>query len=305
MQDRERLLAAIARDQRGVFTLRQAEAVGFSARTIRDRVRRGTLERVHSGVYGFPGGEETWHRSVKAAVLSSSGLVAASHSTAAHMWGMMSRRPDTIETVLRRHRRVQRPPFVVHESKDLLPMDVVDLDGIAVTTPVRTIVDLGASAPSWLVERCLDDGLRRELFTAWDVRCFIARVARSGRNGIGTIRPLIEERLEWATLTDSTLEDLFRSVVTPLPVPAPDVQFKLFDTVGDFVGRFDFAYEERLAFFETDSIRWHMDPVAFERDREKQNRAHALGWTVYRITWRQLLDDPESVRRLVMEVWTD
>ncbi len=225
--------------------------------------------------------------------------------TAAHLWGMMSRQPDIVEIVARRHQRVHREPFILHESKDLLASDVVEINGIPVTTAVRTVVDLGASAPPWLVERCLDTGLRKELFTAWEIRCFIARVARPGRTGVGTIRPLIEERLVWDTVTESNLEDLFRSVISSLPLPMPDPQHKLFKPSGDFVGRFDFAYPTRMALIETDSERWHMDPLSFQRDREKQNNAHALGWTVYRFTWRQLIDEPESVREIVTAIWTD
>lgn len=218
---------------------------------------------------------------------------------------MSSQRPDDIEIATVRHRRLARQDFTVHESKDLISSDIVTIDEIPVTTAVRTVVDLGASAPPWMVERCLDTGLRKKLFTAWQVRCFIARVAKPGRTGVGTIRPLVEERLVWNTITDSQLEDLYRSVVSPLPFPMPDPQYRLHDPSGAFVGRFDFAYPHRQAFVETDSEGWHMDPVSFQRDREKQNRAHALGWTVYRFTWRQLVDDPESVRDIVTRIWTD
>jgi len=299
------MIASIARDQRGLFSAKQAEAVGFPERTIRDRVDRGVLERVYPGVFGFPGSEASWHRNVVAAVLSVSEPVAASHRTAAYLWGMTSRKPDVIEVVARRHRRVHRLPFTVHESKDLIAPDIVSVDLVPVTSAVRTVVDLGASAPPWLVERCLDSGLRRDLFTAWRVRCFIARVAKPGRNGVGTIRPLVEERLAWSSVTDSDLEDLFRAVVSRLPFPMPDTQFKLFELDGTFVGRYDFVYPTRKALIETDSERWHMDPVSFQRDREKQNRAHALGWTVYRFTWRQLVDDPDSVRRTITAIWSD
>jgi very-short-patch-repair endonuclease len=48
-----------------------------------------------------------------------------------------------------------------------------------------------------------------------------------------------------------------------------------------------------------------MDPASFQRDREKQNEAHALGWTVYRFTWRQLVDDPDSVIAIIAAIWTD
>lgn len=101
------------------------------------------------------------------------------------------------------------------------------------------------------------------------------------------------------------LEDLFRSVIGQLPYALPELQFKLFAPSGEFVGRYDFAYPTKMALIETDSERWHMDSVSFQRDREKQNRAHALGWTVYRFTWRQLTEDPNSVRRIITAIWTD
>ncbi|MEA2023547.1 MAG: type IV toxin-antitoxin system AbiEi family antitoxin domain-containing protein [Actinomycetota bacterium] len=305
MRDRDRLLAITARNQRGIFTLDQAIAAGLSDRAVRDRVRRGVLERIHPSVFGFAGSEDGWHRQVLAAVLSTREPAATSHRTAAYLWGLTSHKPEVIEVAARRHQRVHRQPFTVHESKDLLESDIVAIDGIPVTTAVRTVVDLGASASPRFVERCLDAGLRKKFFTAWQVRCFIARVARPGRTGVGTIRPLVEERLVWNTITESDLEDLFRAVVGPSPFPMPDPQYRLFEPTGDFIGRFDFAYPTRLSLIETDSEGWHMDPVSFQRDREKQNRAHALGWTVYRFTWRQLIDDPQSVLDIIAAIWTD
>lgn len=305
MQKREQLLNNVARDQRGVFTMAQGVACGFPRSTINSRVAQGLYESIHPGVYGLAGSGDSWERQVTAGVFSAGELAAASHRTAAYLWAMTSKRPDDIEVTTKRHRRRIRCEMTVHESKDLRASDIVNVDGVPVTSAVRTIVDLGASAPSWLVERCLDSGLRREFFTAMQVRCFIARVARPGRSGVGAIRPLIEERLKWKTITDSDLEDLFRAVIARLPYPMPDPQFRLFKPSGEFVGRYDFVYPQRSALIETDSEGWHMDPVSFQRDREKQNMAHALGWTVYRFTWRQLVEDPEYVRSIITAIWTD
>ena len=193
----------------------------------------------------------------------------------------------------------------MHESKDLSSGDVHTVDGIPTTAPSRTIVDLGASAPPWFVEKCLDTGLRKQLFTIWDVQRFIVRVARPGRTGVGIARPLVEERLTWKGITESDLEDLLRRVVASTPFPMPDTQHELFDGNTEFVGRYDFAYPTRLSIIEADSEEYHMDPVSFQRDRDKQNRAQMLGWTVYRVTWRQLIDDPDSVRAIITTIWTD
>jgi hypothetical protein len=298
------LVMKMAREQHGVFTRAQALAAGVPKTTIDGRVERGTYLQTHPSVLAAAGSVDTWHRKVMAAVLSASEPAAASHLTAAYLWDMTSRQPPRIEIAMRRHRRVQREPFVVHESKDLLRSDIRTMDAIPVTSAVRTVVDLGASASPDRVAMCLDSALRRRLFTAWDVRRYIARVAKPGRTGVGTIRPLIEERLTWQDLTESTLEDAFRRVVEGSPYPLPVTQLVVEDR-GDFVGRFDFAYPERMALIETDSERFHMDLASFQTDREKQNRAQMLGWTVYRFTWRQIVDDPGFILDVIASIFAD
>lgn len=292
-------LSRLAADQHGVFTLPQAVACGIGERTVRSRTADGRYERVHDGVFVIAGSVPSWHRDVISGVYSVPTLGAASHRTAAHLWGLVSGRPRTIEVVALRHRRTKHPTITIHESVDLELDDIVVVDGIPTTTARRTVVDMGATSPPWLVERALDSGLRSGLFTALDVRRFIARVARSGRNGIGTIRPLVNERLQWATVTESELEDLFRSVISESQLEMPRPQFEVFDPRGEFVCRADFAYPDRRILVELDSERFHMDPLTFQSDRDKQNRAQQLGWVVYRFTWRQLIDRPESVTRLL------
>lgn len=299
MSEREILLNAVARDQFGLFTMAQARACGFPPSTVSDRTEAGVYERVHPGIYGLAGGASSWRRDVMAGVLSMAQPGAASHRTAAFLWGLTDRRPREIEVVTRRHRRTPRRDLVVHESLDLRTSDIVHVDSIPITSPQRTVVDLGASAPLGAVARCLDTGLRKEYFTLLDVEMFVMRVGRSGRTGVGIIRPLLDERRRWQGITESDLEDLFRKIVHSAPVPMPVAQHRVYELDGEFVGRFDFAYTDTYSLFELDSEGYHMDPVSFQRDRDKQNRAHALGWTVYRFTYRQLRDDPRSVIKIL------
>jgi very-short-patch-repair endonuclease len=239
---------------------------------------------------------------VSAAVLSVNDAAAVSHQTAAVLWEMTDRRPERIDVVTARWDRVRRPGIAVHESRDLLPQDRVVLDGVAVTSPERTIVDLGAEAPFWLVESCLDTALRAKLFGAQDVRRLIARVARRGRRGVGKIRPLIEERLRWEGLTESELEDKFRRLVHLSGLPQPVAQFRVRDARGRFVCRADFAYPDRHLLIELDSEAFHMDRNTFQRDRDKQNRALALGWTTLRFTWSDLTKRPDQAIRLLADM---
>ena len=292
----------VASAQHSVFTVAQALACGFSRRAIDARVERGVLVRVHPNVIAIAGTPETWHRKLMAAVLSVGRPAAASHRTAAELWGMTSRRGSSIEVVTRRWERVRRPPFAVHESGDLVESDIVVVDGIPVTTAARTVVDLGANAPKWVVASCLDTGLRKRLLTVGQVYRFIGRVAKRGRRGVGVIRPLIEEREGWDAVTESELEDLFRRLVVGAGLRIPDAQYVLRDGDGSFVCRADFAYPDRRALIELDSESFHMDRETFRGDRIKQNRALALGWQTYRFTWHDLAERRAAVVRILADI---
>lgn len=298
----DQMLATIASAQYGVFTLAQALACGLTERTIERRTGRGAFVRLDPGVFAVGGSPSNWRRGVMAAVLSVNELTAASHRTAAHLWGLTNRRPDRVEVVAKRHERAIRDSFIVHESLDLLQEDIATIDGIPVTSAERTVVDLGAVAPSWMVEACLDTGLRKGLFGLADVGGFVSRVAKRGRRGVGVVRPLLGERLDWKGLTESDLEDLFRRIVSESALPMPEPQYTLRDEHGGFVCRADFAYVKAKALIELDSEKHHMDPATFRRDREKQNRAMALGWRVYRFTWRQLVDTPDEVLAVLAQI---
>lgn len=122
-------------------------------------------------------------------------------------------------------------------------------------------------------------------------------MAKPGRNGVGTIRQLIEERIGCDGVTESHLEDEFRALVATSSIPMPQPQYVLRDARDEFVCRSDFAYPDRRALIELDSEAYHMDPRSFRADRVKQNRAHSLGWTVYRFTWHQVIYEPDTVLR--------
>jgi predicted transcriptional regulator of viral defense system len=301
-EDRERLLSRVASDQHGVFTLSQALACGFSHRAVEERAQRGQYDSILPGVYAIAGSRATWLREVAAAVLSVNARAAASHQTAAFMWGMTPRKGDMIDVVTTRWDRVHRSNAAVHESRDLIEADVVQLDGIPITQPARTVVDLGATSPAWLVESCLDNALRLELFTIWELQRFVRRVARRGRRGVGTIRPLLEARLDQRSVTESELEDLYVRVTTGYGLPEPTAQYQVINQTGQIVCRADFAYPDHKLLVELDSERYHLGRDAFHRDRAKQNETLELGWRTLRFTWRDLIDEPARVRSVLAYV---
>ena len=130
------------------------------------RLSLGLYRRLGPAVYTIAGSPQTMELRLTSLAVSFPQLAAISHQTAAELWGITDRGIRTIELVTTRWDRVRRPGITVHESLDLLPCDVVDLKGIPVTTPARTVVDLGASN-RWLVESALEQGIRKNLFTVF------------------------------------------------------------------------------------------------------------------------------------------
>ena len=291
-------LAGLASRHHGVFSRVDALGLGISSTALESRTQAGIYRRLFPGVYAVAGSPETRSQRLAAAVASFPTLAAVSHSTAAELWGLTNRQMLSFDVVTIRWDRVHRPEVRVHESLDLLPADVVELDGIPITTPTRTVVDLGASN-RWIVESALEHGIRKGLFTLDEVDAFVRRVARRGRRGVGVIKPLLKARQQWDTTTESALEDEFRKLLAEWGLPIPKLQYEVRDERGILVARADFAYPEQRILIELDSEAHHMDRITFRRDRTKQNRAAILGWTVLRYTWWDVI---EAAGRVASEI---
>lgn len=291
---RYHLLTDRAAMHHGVFTRREALELGISESSLFDALANGRYRKIWPGVYAVAGSPDTLWQQLAAAVLSVPAPSALSHRTAAELWGLTDRGIKHIDVVTTRWDRVRREGINYHESLDLVESDVEELGGLPVTTPVRTVVDLGAVSP-WQVERAFEAGVRRGLLTIDRVESFVSRVARKGRRGVGVIRPLLEARRKWDGVTESALEDMFLKTIYELDLPVPQKQYVLRDEDGLFVCRADFAYPHSRVLIELDSEAHHMDRLSFRRDRSKQNRAAGLGWSTLRFTWWDLQDDPYQV----------
>jgi hypothetical protein len=246
----------------------------------------GRVIRLGPECYCFAGAPATYERRLTAAALSCPQPAAITRLAAAHLWGMVDlggRPPREIEVVSRRWRR-GRGEFVVHESTDLLESDVVRLRGVPVTTPARTVIDLGGTAKT-LVGPALDTALRTQLTTLPEVLTVLQRVARRGRDGVGIIRPHLADQLAVSAATDSYLETLFAAGLKRLGVPLPDAQVPLFRHDHSVICRLDFAYRDLRLGIALDGMKTHTERGRFRLDRSQQNEAELAGWMILRYTW--------------------
>ncbi|MFQ5967096.1 MAG: DUF559 domain-containing protein [Acidimicrobiia bacterium] len=283
----------IAACQYGLITHQQAVEAGVGPRSIQRLHDRQAWIRVAPAVYRLAGVPSSWHQDVLLAVLSVADEAVASHQTAAILWELADRDRYPVHVATTRPRWRGRH-FVLHRSTDLAEPYVTVTSDIPVTTPARTILDLGGSAHPRQTERALDAALRQGLTSYEEMAEIVTDLGRQGRNGVRVVRGLVEARARWAETTESELEDQFRRLLVKEGLPFPLAQREISDSRG-VIGRVDFAYPDRRLLIELDGYAYHSDPAAFTRDRERQNRLLMVGYRVLRYTAADLRGSPGNV----------
>jgi hypothetical protein len=171
--------------------------------------------------------------------------------------------------------------LVVHET-EALDDQIETVDGIPVTSVRRTLIDLGAVVGDTTVEMALDAALRRELVTLAELRSELDLVGRSGRNGVGVLRGILDERGARAP-TESEMETWLLRVLIANGLPAPELQH-IVTHDGSFIARCDAAYPAVRVAIEYESYEHHIGRQALVRDSARRNRLIAAGWIVITAT---------------------
>jgi very-short-patch-repair endonuclease len=284
-------LDELVQHQYGLVTSAQAVEILGPSRKQRWVAERRILS-VQPGVLRMAGAPETWHQSLMAAQLSADAIV--SHRSAAELWGLIPPAGYVDISVCPPHQPRLRPPAIAHRIRDLHPELAVERGGMRVTDPTRTIIDLGLVLPIWSVGDALSRGITTRLITVSEVKRVRDALGRRGRNGAGIVRALLEQRLLTGRPEESLLEKRLADLARRYDLPPMAVQHEVWHA-GRFVARVDAAYVEHQLAIEVDGFEHHSSPEAFQRDRSRQNRLVALGWTVLRFTWEDLVKRPALV----------
>jgi hypothetical protein len=160
-------------------------------------------------------------------------------------------------------------------------------DGIPCTSVARTLVDLGDVVPGRHVERALEQA---EILRVFDLGAVRDALARAGpRRGAGILRAILGE---WAPsgLTDRELEERFLALCRDAGLPQPAVNAPIAIPGEEF--RVDFLWRSERLIVETDSYEFHHTRRSFEGDRLRDQRLTLAGYSVIRMTWRQIERDP-------------
>lgn len=136
----------IASEQKGFFTLSQATGCGFSRRMLTYHTERGRFQREGIGVYRLRDYPQSMFEEVMVAWLAvGRDISVASHQTALELLDLSDVIADRIHlTVSREHRGGTTLPGVrVHTTtRPFGPRDLATREGIRVTSPIRTVMDV-------------------------------------------------------------------------------------------------------------------------------------------------------------------
>ncbi len=281
-------LDALAEWQHGVFSYQQAREAGHSAADIKQRVSTGEWLELAGQVFTRPGTPLSRDTTDFAAWLGAGDAAIASGPMAArrHGWDVPGPRPCVTLPTRMRGRRLAS---VRLRFEDVPDYDVDFVDGMLVTSRIRTVIDCLTMLPFPQALRVLDRALQ-QWWIEWDILCARVR-SRTGRAGTPQLVRLIRAA---SVGTRSEAERLLVRLLRRAQLTGWQSNVVVTDLAGP-IGEVDVVFAGRRLAIEVDGRAWHSAGDRFQRDRTKQNRLVAAGWIVLRFTWEDLTLRPDLV----------
>jgi very-short-patch-repair endonuclease len=276
----------LAARQHGVVTTAQLVAVGLGRGAIAHRVRRGWLVPLFRGVYrvgpiAAPRGREM------AAILACGPSAALSHHTAAALWEIRPHTGDVHVTVSGRQPR-NKPGLHIHRSHSL---DAAVRDGLPLTTPARTLIDLAPLLRQHELDRAIEQTQILGLATRNEIAGQL-----DGRRGARSLQAALEDE---PSLTRSEAERRLLDLVREARLPRPETNAM----VGGY--EVDMLWGKQRLVVEVDGYAFHSGRAAFERDRRRDAALQAAGYRVIRFTWRQITRESHAVVAMLARLLRD
>lgn len=287
-------VARVAAEQDGPIHRRQLLAAGMSTSTIGRRLRSGRLHLKYHNVY-LVGHVALSDRGEAIAGLLTCGKGSRlTFLTAANRRGFVTATDGRVHVTAERRPHRRADPLVVHVTRTLDPRDVTRKDGLPITTPARTLLDLGGVlGPGDLADALAEAEVLR-LVTEPQLRHQIER--NKHHPGAKPLRAILgddDRRRSKRALARGYL-DLIRQ--TDLPRPSIEHPIGLF--------RIDAYYEDARLAVELQSWTYHGTRSRFRRDAERTQYLDARGITVFPVTWEDVFETPMALIARNSAAWT-
>jgi hypothetical protein len=291
---RDRGLAELAGAQDGVASLDQLRRIGLTQRTAEYRATQGRLHRVHRGVYAVGHLAIGQLGPLRAAALACGEGAVISHGTAAAFWGLRDPWPVLIDVTGGRQAGRRLDGIRCRRCRYPASEEILFHEEIPLTSPARTLVDSAGMLGTVSLRRMVERAAVLKLLDLVALDESLQGAKR--RRGISALQMILED---WRT-EDGSVPDLrsdFEALVLPrllamgLPRPACNETLEI---EGERL-MVDFLWERQRVVVETDGAATHGTPVAFQRDRRRDQMLVAAGYRVARATWDQMRDELDAV----------
>jgi very-short-patch-repair endonuclease len=289
-------LDLVSRHNAGVFTRAQALACGLAPGEVRALVETGIWTKLRHGVYvdhARLASATPQERAVIdiAAARATIGIPTVGSETSAAVAYGVPLLADPRAVTLTADRALTRgapgQPIIVRQAH--LPADhLVALDGVLMTDPARTAVDLSRCVPMRDAVVALDAMLHSGLVSMDD----IVRVAEHAH----LLAPLMQVLGHVDARSESTLESVSRLALLAQGLERPELQYEIRDEHGVLIARVDFFWSRFGVAGEADGLaKYDNDPSALRREKLRQEALERMGIRVVRWTWREITTDPAAV----------
>lgn len=189
------------------------------------------------------------------------------------------------------------PGVAVRRTHDLDTDDVVVVSELPTTTAPRTIVDLAAVVSPRHLEAIVDESVAAGRVEIDEIVAVRDRITRRGKPGMKALRTVLDRRTSGPS-RGTGFERIGARLLVDAGLPEPEYEYPIPWEEGR---RFDAAYPDHRLAIEWDSIRWHTQLEAFQRDRERDRAAMVHGWRILRFTWYDVSERPNHVVETVRE----
>lgn len=286
-------LAQLAAVQHGLITRSQLDRIGVTPGQLRTFVGHGVLVRRSRGVFAVASSPATTDQELLACVLACGPAAVASHRAAAGLWRLHRFREGHLDITVPRWTRRVSGGGTVHESRALPTRDRSVVRSIPVTSPTRTLIDMGRYVGPSYLGSMMDDAVRRRLTSYEALHFRLGELAAKGRDGIVSARTALELRPGGSEAPDSQLELMVRDLLVRVGVPEPTMHHRIDCGEHDIV--VDFAWPADLVALECDGFRFHRTPDQLDWDDRRRNLLGLRGWMVLHATWNRVRHDPTGL----------
>ncbi|HWC33244.1 MAG TPA: DUF559 domain-containing protein [Mycobacteriales bacterium] len=275
----------------GPFTTAQAAAAGVSRSALRSEPWRGVFRDVW--VHGvIPDSRELRLAAVRL-VLGRYAFVCGHTAAWVHGIDAYDRHGDLVWVGCPTGRRLRTREGCYTREITIEACDLDVVDGVLVTTPVRTVFDCAR----WLSKTeglVVADALAyRGQLTAESLSAY-----RNQHKGIRHVGRVDETIRLLEPLCESPMETRLRIFLINAGLPRPTAQHVIRDSSGSFVARVDLAYVGSQVAIEYDgAFHWEQRRA----DDRRRDAIRALGWTVVVASAEDYFEQPQRFLRAVKD----